>query len=765
MLKSDIEWPDSRRYASDSDWKPVGFFSEGLCNATQFDLLLGFFASSAISVLSDGFSVFLYNGGRMRLIINDILSSEDKEAINRGKSDANLPAFDLSNLAEIKETLSERDKHFFDCLAWLIRNDRIEIKIIAPKNDVGISHTKCGVLFDGLNKVAFDGSCNFSKSALIDNLESLSAYCDWDGGTDKARVRDIEETFNNTFSGENENVQYLSPDKIKTNITNAFAQKELSQLLQDESKLLSQKHDNNLPKSVLRILDKAHKRVKEIILRQEEAVIAVAKEQDEPRFPYPAPKDYQVQAFKNWKDNKQKGLFAMATGTGKTITSLNCLLEIYKRCGYYKALILVPTIALVEQWERECKKFNFKNIYKVCSKVPGWKHDISTLKIMEMTSPDPASLSYIIISTYASFCRPTVFQDLNGFPRQKMLLIADEAHNMGSGLMLNKLNQISYLRRIGLSATPESQYDTGRNMALQRFFGCSDDEYTFSYTMEQAINIQPAALCSYYYYPHIVHLTDVEMLEYIELSNKIAKMMNFEDAESQEMLKRMLLKRKRIIHKAENKKEAFRQIIENRLKEKGDLKYSLIYVPEGMEPQRKKADIFETEADIYDNRETLEVDDDSKHLIDEYTAIVRDADPHVIVRQFTSESGDREDMLKGYADGEIDVLTSMKCLDEGVDVPRSEFAVFCSSTGNPRQFIQRRGRVLRLHPDKRFAVIHDLIVVPDYFSEETFNLEKNLILGELKRVKEFALLSKNFHESVQVLDPYLKKYELSIFNN
>lgn len=764
MLKTDIEWPDSRRYASDSDWKPVGFFSEGLCNSTQFDLLLGFFASSAISVLSDGFSVFLYNGGRMRLIINDILSAEDKDAINRGSSDMNIPAFDLSNLADIKATLSERDRHFFDCLAWLIRNDRIEIKIIAPKNDVGISHTKCGVFSDGINKVAFDGSCNFSRSALIDNLESLSAYCDWDGGTDKARVRNIEETFNSTFSGENENVQYLTPEKIKTNITKAFAEKELTQLLQDECDLLSRKHDSKMPTSILRILDKAHKRVKEIIRRQEDAANAViAAEEDKPRFPYPSPKDYQVQAFENWKANKQKGLFAMATGTGKTITSLNCLLKIYQCNGYYKALILVPTIALVEQWERECQKFHFKNIYKVCSKNPSWRHDISTLKIREMTSTDSSSLSYIIISTYASFCRPTVFQDLNGFPKQKMLLIADEAHNMGSGLMLQKLNLISYLRRVGLSATPESQYDTGRNEALQRFFGCSNNEYTFSYTMEQAI--QNGALCEYYYYPHIVHLTDAEMLDYIEVSNKIAKIMNYDDAESQDVLKRMLLKRKRIIHKAANKKDAFKEIIEKRLQEHGNLKYSLVYVPEGMKPQGKKADIYEIEEDIYDNRETLDIDEENKHLIDEYTAIVRDADPHVIVRQFTSESAGREEMLKGYAAGEIDVLTSMKCLDEGVDVPRSEFAVFCSSTGNPRQFIQRRGRVLRLHPDKRFAVIHDLIVVPDYFSEETFTLEKNLVLGELKRVKEFALLSKNFHESVQVLDPYLKKYELSIFNN
>ena len=228
---------------------------------------------------------------------------------------------------------------------------------------------------------------------------------------------------------------------------------------------------------------------------------------------------------------------------------------------------------------------------------------------------------------------------------------------------------------------------------------------------------------------------------------------------------RLLLKRKRIIHKAANKKEAFREIITKRWQEKGNLKYSLIYVPEGMKPRGQKADVYELEDDIYDNSDVINIDDEDKHLIDEYTAIVRDVHPHVMVRQFTSESNDREEMLKEYAVGNIDVLTSMKCLDEGVDVPRSEFAVFCSSTGNPRQFIQRRGRVLRLHPDKRYAVIHDLIVVPDYFSEDTYNLEKSLILGELKRVREFASLSKNFHESVRILDPYLKKYEISIFNN
>ena len=109
-------WPDSRRFKSHSEWEPIGFFSEGLCNATTFDLKLGFFSSSAINVLCDGFACFLYNGGRMRLIINDILSEQDKKAITNGLSTKELPAFNIKDIEGLKNALSERDKHFFDCL-------------------------------------------------------------------------------------------------------------------------------------------------------------------------------------------------------------------------------------------------------------------------------------------------------------------------------------------------------------------------------------------------------------------------------------------------------------------------------------------------------------------------------------------------------------------------------------------------------------------------------------------------------------------------
>ncbi|MBO7494832.1 MAG: DEAD/DEAH box helicase family protein [Bacteroidales bacterium] len=755
MLK-EVSFPTHRRFKSRTEWEPIGFFSDCLCNATQFDLMLGFFSSSAINVLADGFASFLYNGGRMRLIVNDILTEQDKTAIANGELDTPVPFFDLSDIEKLKNTLSERDVHFFNCLAWLIRNGRLDIRIVVPKDGVGIAHTKTGVFSDGLSKVGFDGSCNFSRSALIDNIESLTVFCDWDGNTATATINEIKNEFERVFYGKDENVVFVPADKVKTHIADSFNHKELKELLEDEYKFIQQDIANNsLPKTVVKALEKAKSKVENEIEKLKIKVEEISHvDYGKPRFPYESgPRKYQKQAFANWKSNKQKGLFAMATGTGKTITSLNCLLEIYNKFGYYKAIVLVPTITLVEQWELECRKFNFNTIIKVCSKYNSWKSTVANLRLLEMTNANN-DLSYIIISTYASFVRSNVFMDLNQFPKNKLLLIADEAHNMGGGLMVQRLSEIKYLRRIGLSATPERQFDDTGNRKLMDFFGCGD-KYTFEYSMAEAI--ENGALCRYYYYPHVVKLTKSEMDDYVELSKKIVKVIGLQDVESQECLKMLLLKRKRIIHKAVNKLSAFKQIVQKRMEEKGSLRYTLVYVPEGNKP-----DNFE--ADIFDKADTIESDPETEHLIDDFTRIVRDMGSHIIVRQFTSESSDRDAMLKGFADGTIDVLTSMKCLDEGVDVPRSELAIFCASTGNPRQFIQRRGRVLRTHKDKPFAVIHDLIVIPDnVFEGECYTLEKSLVEKELCRVRDFASLSENLNDTYNELADVLNHYNLSIF--
>ena len=765
MLK-EVSYPPHRRYKSRTQWEPIGFFSECLCNATRFDLMLGFFSSSAINVLADGFASFLYNGGRMRLIINDILTEQDKAAFANGTLDT-LPFFDLTDLEKLKSTLSERDAHFFECLSWLIKNDRLEVKIVAPKEGIGISHTKTGMFGDGEDYVAFDGSCNFSRTALVDNIESLTVSCEWDGSIEAEKARDIKEDFEMVFNGKDETVIYMMTEQVRTRLIDGFKDKSLTTLLEDEYKLI-ERHtkEEDLPSSVKCALEKAKQRVIEAIdkLKEEKAGKSgsVITQEIEPCFPYPTgPRDYQKQAFENWKNNNQRGLFAMATGTGKTITSLNCLLEIYKRNGYYKAIILVPTITLVNQWEQECEKFHFSNVIKVYSKNSEWRSRIERLQMSEeyKRAKEP-SQNFIIISTYASFTRSNVFDIINGFEKTKVLLIADEAHNMGSPTIMRRIGDIKYLRRIGLSATPERQFDDDTNRKLFRFFG-AEKQYTYEYSMEEAI--ENGVLCRYFYYPHLVRLTNDEFQKYVELSLKISKYFNFNInsfENKDDILMSMLLARKRIVHKAANKLTVFNQIINERYQKKGNLKYSLVYVPEGTKPD------YIADSDIFDNTDQVADDIVSDHLIDDYTEAVMKLDKFITVKKFVSGQKDRDKVLSDFASGKLQVLTSMKCLDEGVDVPRSELAIFCASTGNPRQFIQRRGRILRKHKDKFMAEIHDLVVAPEVNpGSDSFRMERALLKGELMRVKNFSLLSENPSFSQMELKSVMEHYGLNMYNN
>lgn len=558
------------------------------------------------------------------------------------------------------------------------------------------------------------------------------------------RIISQREEFDSIMNEKKKNVEYLSPENLVSAIMTNYGDKDIEELLDVEAKLRKIKYERAI---------RERQQSKNIVCEVHDII---------PSFPYPqGPREYQKTAFENWKNNKQKGLFAMATGTGKTITSLNCLFEIYQRKGYYKAIILVPTITLVNQWELECRKFRFSNITKVYSKNLTWRDEVERILFNEKyrTDKEP-EISYIIISTYASYAREKVFNILNGFDKKRLLLIADECHNMGSASLVKRLKDIPYLRRIGLSATPERQFDDEGNEKLRKFFG-SEENYTYEYSMEEAIN--KGVLCKYMYYPHLVQLTQEEMNAYVELSDRIAKYFNFDKGrfdDIDEKLKMLLLARKRIVHKAERKLDAFRDIIEKRYQRQGNLKYTLVYVPEGNMPDYIGGN------DDFDRSEDISDDNNAEHLINQYTHVVTEVDDHVTVRKFVSGQKDREEILSDFADGRLQVLTSMKCLDEGVDVPRSELAIFCSSTGNPRQFIQRRGRVLRIHPDKKMAELHDLVVVPELNpNSNSFRMEQSLLRGELMRVNNFALLSENPSYSEMELRDVMNHYGLNLYNN
>lgn len=731
MLK-DVKWSESRSYRSQTENEPFQFYLDALSNSNRLDLLLGYFSSAAINVLSLGFATFLYNKGVVRMVINNILSEEDKNAVIKAE-DGVIPynKFDLNNIKEIQGNLSEYNTHFFECLAWLITHKKIQIIIIKPKIGNGISHFKSGIFSDGEQMIGFTGSCNFTAYGLVENLEKISTFLKWENSRSSIEINSIQKDFENYFLEKDDSVDYLDAKDIETVIKDKFSGKTELELLIQEKELLEKKEKLSDNKYVRKTIEKLITKI-EIIAR-------------EPRFPYPSgPREYQKEAYQNWVNNNHQGIFAMATGTGKTITSLNCLLE-ESRGKNYNAIILVPTITLVNQWEEEAKNFNFQEIIKVSSK-ENWESKLVTTLSTAKRIPK----SFIVITTYASFVKEKFFKNLVNFPKET-ILIADEAHNIGSKSILEKLHLIPFKKRIGLSATPKRIYDIEGTFSMERFFNDSEP-YTYSFGMERAIN--EGILCKYYYHPHIVELTPEELNQYIEISKKLAKFFNkgSDSLEKNDIVEKLLLKRKRIIHKAENKLTKTISILQQRHKDEGNLNYTFIYVPEGY-----------TEEELEEEEKEAE----SIKIINQYTREIGRIDKSIFVNQFTSGMPDRDNILNQFKEGKIQVIASMKCLDEGVDIPRAEHAIFCSSTGNPRQFIQRRGRILRRHPDKTIATIHDLVIIPpiEPFNKgsETFNLEKSLISKELERVMYFASLSINPHETEHVFEEVCENYDLNIY--
>ena len=730
MLK-DCNWSKTRLYDSNSSNKPEEFYLNGLYNSKSYDLLLGYFSSSAINVLSQGFAAFISNGGNMRLVINHILSEKDKKAYERGDKEIyGETPFDLTDLNSLKSTLNDYDQHFFECLSYLISKKRIQIKVVKPKNKRGSSHYKSGVISDGNESVGFIGSCNFTSFGLIHNMENFIALFSWDKGISTIQINGITQKINSLFDETDKSVDYLSSDDIVSDIQHTFnTGKEIEELIVQEEELIRKKIDISQDPKIKKIFQKHEK------------LIGLIK--NSPRIPNNGKaREYQVEAYEKWCANDFKGVFAMATGTGKTFTALNCLLNEYNKTKRYRAVIVVPTTALVNQWEEECLNFNFKFVTKVSSKEK-WEKDMG----IGITHSKFIENSFIIIVTYSSFPRnkfQSYFKDLP----DDTILIADEAHNIGSPNISKTLSSIKLQKRIGLSATPDRNYDEIGNKSINDFFNDSFP-FIYSFTMKQALDNK--WLCDYEYIPHLVELTEDEMNKYKKLTAQLVRMgcmdeSNF-DSSRKEKCKMKKLERKRIIHKASNKLNVYKEILENEFSKRGNLKYTLIYVPEGKE----------IDVDIEDYLE--ETEEDFK-LIDEYTRIVSGFGE--TVSQFTSKTNNREYILNEFEEGKIDSLVSMKCLDEGVDVPRSELAIFCASTGNPRQFIQRRGRVLRKHKDKSIATIHDLVVIPKINKNTYTSDERNLIISELKRVIDFSKLSKNESETHKILKDLIILYDINL---
>jgi len=727
MLK-DCDWSFDRDYKTGSENEPLQFYLDGLANSNEFSLLLGYFSSSAINLLSVGFATFISKGGKMKMVINHLLSAKDKEAISKVEDNPyEIKVFDLTDIVSLGRVLDEYDIHFFECLAYLISEKRIEIKVIKPKNGKGISHYKSGVFSDGQDSVGYQASCNFTYYGLSENIEQLEAFLSWENGRSNKLIKKQLVLIENYFAEQDEDVDYIPVNKIEVVLKDRFGKKDINELLVHEEQLLKKKQslisNPRLKKTIANIFDE------------------IEQFRRKPRFPHGGKaRSYQIEAYKNWIDNDFKGLFAMATGTGKTITALNCLLEEYKKSGTYYAIILVPSKALLEQWIEEVSSFNFSNILVFGGGFNGMQN------FPNFASNFKAGLKkdVILISTYASFCSDRFLKNFSKI-QDDFTLIADEAHNMGASQLKQAMAGLTISKRIGLSATPKRKYDPEGTDSICEFF---NDKAPFCYNFGMNRAMKEGRLTDYYYYPRIVQLDEEEKEEYVEISNTLLKFFDFNLGKFKDLpiVERLLLKRKTIIHQARRKIPAYKEILKE-LDEKGKLKYVFTYVPVGSSRE-----------------ENNNSDDLANKFVYQYLNAALEVKHDLKASTYTSDTEDRVSKIKGFSEGKIDMLLAMKMLDEGVDIPRTEVGIFASSTGNPREFIQRRGRLLRNHKDKKFAYVYDMIVAPiaSRDNENLYRIERNLIRNELVRVAYFASLSMNFYDSRAVLQDICDKYDFDL---
>ncbi|MEN8879032.1 MAG: DEAD/DEAH box helicase family protein [Polaribacter sp.] len=732
MTFKDLNFPKTYKYSSDSEHIPLEFYEETFPISKKIDLLLGYFSSNAIKVLSRSFAEFIFNGGNLRIVTNHFLSEGDFENLIKNTEISNEDNIIniFGDIELLQNELSHEGHHFFDCLKYLLEKGRLEI-LPVKFNSVDLSHCKRMVLFDGENYISTEGSINFTLSALIKNSESFQVDTSWGGEVSLARINEERELFEEIINKRHPDYSYIKSSEIEVIINKIGKSKEIQDLIEDSIDLTTKSRMTEKVKSIL-------KKKKE---RFEKIIKGLELKKHQPHFPLfdgeiSKPREYQVEAYEAWKNNEFSGVFAMATGTGKTITSLNCLLNLYKDSGYYRAIILVPSIALLNQWEEEVKSFNFKKILKVGGG-NNWEKDLANYSSNYSWG---LKNDLIIISTYGSFVLDR-FQKLFQKIQEDFLLIADEAHNMGANNIQKKLKDVKVNKKIGLSATPKRIYDPEGTLAIDSFFK-DTPPYTYSFGMEKALEF--GFLTGYKYYPLIVELSEDEFEEYSEISKKLLKFFDFEKGKFKDdpIVEILLLKRKNIIHKATNKLDLFSSIIKEIIKNKKD-KFVFAYIPEG---------------------NTLNNDGDTVKILNQYLRRIHNDYPKLKMNSYTSEDQNLEDILRGFEDGKIEVLFAMKMLDEGVDVPRAEVGIFASSTGNPRQFIQRRGRLLRKHKDKAFATIYDMVVIPKLDSNlgELFNIEKNLVKNELNRVAYFASLAMNFYDSKEALEDVCMKYDLDL---
>jgi superfamily II DNA or RNA helicase len=661
----------SSAYRSDTGNIVDDFYTPCLGSCVTYDRAVGYFSSSALNCAAKGLPRLFGVGGRMRLVASPELSEGDAEAIEAGYADREARVAEVL-IREIQSVPDGVMKDRLGFLAWMIERELLDIRIALCRDGTrGLYHEKFGLFRDvDSDTVAFTGSPNESAGGLKNNFESIEVFCSWSAG-DAERVSRREKEFERLWSNRTSNLEVI-----------AFPEAARRELLA-------------LRPEVTPVFDPEAGEVRE----------------DEPEYGITL-RDYQSEVIESWKSNGGRGVFELATGTGKTITALTLVQRLLQKSVAQVALVVVPFQHLVDQWHEECTRFGMRPI-KCYQSSKIWMPRARAALDAAVHGGPPA----VLVSTNSTFCSDA-FEMVRKLLPQRTIVVGDEVHNFGSAFMQRCLPGTPEFR-LGLSATPERFRDPEGTAALRDYFGPSLDPIV---TVSDAI--ARGALTSYSYDPVIVELSPEEFDEYVTLTEKIRRMFGAELEQGAELPQKrsepldiLLMRRARIVAGAEEKHARLATLIKSRT---SPLRQALVYVGEARISGDMEADRqIEVVTDLLGNQMGLRV------------ATITSETP---VRM-------RASLIQSLASGELQALVAMRCLDEGIDIPCVRTAFIMSSSRNPRQYVQRRGRVLRLFPKKISAEIVDMVTRPPsglMRGDTRWSVGRELVRRELERAKVFA---------------------------
>ena len=675
-----------------------------LLQATKYDRIAGYFSSSSLAIAARGIAGLIANGGRMRIIASPHLSEADLEVINKS---IDSPQVFIENkfLKDIDEMEDEFQRNHLEALGWMLAKELLEIKLaFVVKKDLdeidesALFHQKIGILEDiDKLKISFSGSINETASGWLKNIEEFKVFKSWEPGQESYLEEDVTK-FESFWNGTRPNVRVID-------ISNAVKEKliKIGKDYDNEDFITKKYITNNKKRNISEKLSLFF---------------------------------YQQKAVDLWKENNYNLLFEMATGTGKTRTAIACIYEVMKIENKIIIIISCPQGTLSRQWKNEINNIGLPLDQSII--VDGTNHNWRKDLVRDIKQISVGYNNKLIIYTTHKTGSSSDFLDIISINCKHIPIcfVGDEAHGLGANIAKKGLLDI-YKYRIGLSATPKRWFDDIGSTILTHYFGNKSFEFTIGDALSTINPItKKTFLVNYYYHPIFIQLTDDEFDEFLKLSNRIKKLYAFsqESDEYQKRLESLLFARANIEKNAVNKYQALNEII----------------------------------ADGKTLKDTIFFTSDAQ--INEVLLML--CSKGIIAHRFTQNEGtspearyggqsERQYLLQKFKDGAYQTLVAMSCLNEGIDIPSASTAIIMSSSTNPREYIQRIGRVLRQDTGKTRAYIYDFILEPNLErlkNPEFIEFERKIFEKEINRAKDMSMNAINNAEVLLAISEKMRTF-------